>query len=286
MRRDWTSSGHGTLLRRKEGLQVRIHPEQAQLSSPQTWNRYSYCLNNPLGFVDTNGEWPTGVHEWIVDHAFQGLSNDERTIIKKASKSVDYESGSFNPENAYKHGLRRSSDSVQRAAEKSDQWLNTNIDNAQNASNRTDSLKAFGAVFHLVTDETSPAHIGYQAWRGMNFVCPEFTLASWGLHYVEEMESIGFDYFHMGFAIAVAQRAYAETYGAGELNRATGGIVPGSPNDLVVKEIHQRFLPTTSLTDVGGMFQVSHDAEAAQALYMYNLGLARGRKFDYHHQSK
>src|SRR5882762_11720658 len=37
---------------------------------PQTWNRYSYALNNPLQIVDRNGLWPTSIHNEIINEAF------------------------------------------------------------------------------------------------------------------------------------------------------------------------------------------------------------------------
>ena len=42
--------------------------------NPQSWNRYTYTLNHPLRFVDTNGKWPTDIHNQIIDRAFPGLS--------------------------------------------------------------------------------------------------------------------------------------------------------------------------------------------------------------------
>src|SRR5882724_9364293 len=35
----------------------------AKRGSPQSWNRYTYCINNPIALVDPNGlDW--GVAEW------------------------------------------------------------------------------------------------------------------------------------------------------------------------------------------------------------------------------
>lgn len=188
----------------------------------------------------------------------------------------------FDSANAFKHGLRKAGQSFEQAAELSDQWLNTHVDNAQNAANRADSLYQFGIAFHLVSDETSPAHIGYQVWRGLlSSGCPEFALASWTLHALEES---GMDYFHMGLAIAATQNLYSETYGLAALSRATGGILAGSSDDRVVKEIQRSFAPETIVSH-NGVTRISHEAEANEAIYLYNLGLSRGRVFDYHHQS-
>jgi RHS repeat-associated protein len=37
----------------------------AHTSSPQTWNRYTYTLNNPLRYVDQDGRYNEDVHYWL-----------------------------------------------------------------------------------------------------------------------------------------------------------------------------------------------------------------------------
>ncbi len=258
-----------------------------KLANPQSQNRYSYSLNNPLRYIDSNGEWPTAVHEWIIDHALPKLSVHERGVIKKASKSVDYAPGAMSNNNAYQHGLRKSDQSVQEAAEASDKWINDHINGARKtSSNDDDSLTQFGMAYHTVSDETSPSHIGYQIWRGLIDDGALIALPSWGKHYFQEMESIGFDFFHMGFAIAVTQRLYAETYGEDCLREATGGIEFGSEQDPTVAEIEQYFHNNRSFfgfSDLAG--GDSPERQIGEALYEYRLGLTAGNIFDYHRQS-
>jgi RHS repeat-associated protein len=109
-----------------------VDPSQAsvKLSDPQSWNRYTYAMNNPLEYLDTNGKWPTRIHDWIVDHALPKLSGHERGIIKAASKAVDYAKGTMSNENAYKHGLRKSDETLEQAADKSDKWIKDHINSA------------------------------------------------------------------------------------------------------------------------------------------------------------
>jgi len=54
------------------------------LSNPQRWNRYSYCLNNPLLYTDPNGEdvtiyyrAPKGLKELDFGHVLIYVRNDE-----------------------------------------------------------------------------------------------------------------------------------------------------------------------------------------------------------------
>jgi RHS repeat-associated protein len=40
------------------GRFISLDPQLGSLSAPQSMNRYVYCVNNPLGFVDPTGELP------------------------------------------------------------------------------------------------------------------------------------------------------------------------------------------------------------------------------------
>ncbi len=52
------------------------------VSDPQSWNSYSYALNNPLVFVDTDGKAPTHFLETMINfHAFlTDLSRESRAL--------------------------------------------------------------------------------------------------------------------------------------------------------------------------------------------------------------
>ncbi len=190
-------------------------------------------------------------------------------------------------ENAYKHGLRRSSDTFEQAADRSDKWINDHINAARNAKTRDESLNEFGGAFHTVSDETSPSHTGYQVWDGAIDDGLLRALPSWGIHVLGEAS---IDAFHMGFAIAATQKLYLETYGADALYEAVGDPnVFGTANDPAVKEletdIRQGYaeLDRVRHHDMGDRGAV--EMAIGEAIYNYNLGLNAGWTFDYHRQS-
>lgn len=84
-----------------------MSPDPSNLSVdfwlPQTWNRYSYALNNPLAFVDRNGMWPTHIHNEIINEAFPGLSKDQLNTLQKASHDTHFHQL---PPSSYEHKLR------------------------------------------------------------------------------------------------------------------------------------------------------------------------------------
>jgi RHS repeat-associated protein len=86
-----------------------LSPDPSNLSVdfwlPQTCNRYTYGLNNPVSMVDQNGLWPWPIHYLIDDSSFPGMSKQDMKTIKDASWNMDYAPGQQDPENAYQHGM-------------------------------------------------------------------------------------------------------------------------------------------------------------------------------------
>ena len=66
------------------GRFVSVDPSRVsvQLFNPQSWNRYSYALNDPLVYVDPNGKWFTPVHNQIIDEVFRMLSEQEKNVLE------------------------------------------------------------------------------------------------------------------------------------------------------------------------------------------------------------
>src|SRR5439155_10229503 len=88
----------------------------AFIDDPQTWNRYSYAHNNPLGYVDRNGKWPAKIHEQIIDKAFPNLTAGQRQILKDVSEQQDnpFGGGQANS-SAFEHAMRAPWQTVEQA---------------------------------------------------------------------------------------------------------------------------------------------------------------------------
>ncbi len=157
-----------------------------KFNNPQTWNRYNYCLNNPLKYIDSNGKWPTGTHNRIIEGAFDNLR--DRSAIERGSKNTDI--SGINPKtlyekNAPQHAMTPGSKVRELGSlEKAKSWarneavkfIEGNLNEAKNIlkpkagdsgsrDERVDkSLEKFGAAMHTVMDNVSPAHRDFQVY--------------------------------------------------------------------------------------------------------------------------
>jgi len=82
-----------------------MHILKQKMIDPQQWNMYSYVRNSPLRMLDTNGKWPTEIHDLIIDRAFPGLSAHQRDILKAASASMDHCGMCQSEKWSYKHSM-------------------------------------------------------------------------------------------------------------------------------------------------------------------------------------
>jgi len=233
------------------------------VSNPQSWNRYTYVLNNPLAYIDHNGKWPTRIHNLIIERAFRALSSAQLKEIKNGSWDVDKPwKGGQNTSRANEHGMTIPGQSQDKAAENADTFINNNVDNAKynyEHTGLTSSLFDFGRAFHTVTDMTSPMHEGYQVWNWAG--------APW-----HRLGENSIDNFRMGLAVGATLNLYRYTYGQEELDRAMG-YTPGSANDPSVLAIQAEYsLPGSS------------PIAEAEALYEYRRGLREGLEFDWGNQ--
>jgi RHS repeat-associated protein len=205
-----------------------MSPDPSNLSVdfwlPQTWNRYAYVLNNPLTIVDRNGQWPTYIHNEIINEAFPGLSNAELQTLRQASYDTDYTNrvnghDPQDPEVSFVHGM---SDGVHnqdpmQAQQEGDAFIAQNEQNAQqiqadwvaagNTGIAPGALTAFGNALHTIEDRLSPAHAGNQPWYGTRGARNKAR----ALRHVYQESTI--NQAQMNAALAAARAAFLRTFG-------------------------------------------------------------------------
>jgi RHS repeat-associated protein len=201
-----------------------MSPDPSNLSVdfwlPQTWNRYSYALNNPLAFVDQNGMWPTNIHNQIINEAFPGLSKDQLKTLQQASHDTDYKNqvnghGPQDVEDSFVHGMsdgahhqdpteaRQVADSFIAKNESAAEQIQADWVASGQQGVAPNALTAFGNALHTVEDRTSPAHEGEQPWYG-----------SWHWSAVQHvMAERSINQNQMNNSVAAARYAYFRTFG-------------------------------------------------------------------------
>lgn len=138
-----------------------------------TKNPFAYIFNNPVGYHDPSGQWPTkreyGVggpfHQNAIDRALNFLPSSEREYLKFMQVVADLdqsEAGSF------KHAMTVASLGMNRSWSKADCYVRDLMIRAmalEKNGQHLAALRLFAMALHTVQDATSPAHYLSQVWH-------------------------------------------------------------------------------------------------------------------------
>jgi RHS repeat-associated protein len=143
------------------------------LENPQSWNKYAYTFNNPLRYVDSNGKWPTAIHNGIIAGAFLEMSREHIRLIQGGSFAVDFSLfGQTLSSYAYQHGMMAPGESADEAAAEMRTFVDEHLEKAVVWQDRQQGIVAgnalteFGKAVHPVMDRMSPAHAN-QVFEGV-----------------------------------------------------------------------------------------------------------------------
>ncbi|MGH9944128.1 MAG: hypothetical protein ACRD9R_17425 [Pyrinomonadaceae bacterium] len=130
-------------------------------------------LNNPLGYIDRNGKWPTGIHNEIIKQAFPGLSAGEILSVQSGSLMTDVPWTVLESHANY-HAMRRPEQTVEQARAGWQSFIDggnalarayqEEYEQRGGTEFHTTALQYFGSSSHAVMDNTSPAHAPFQLY--------------------------------------------------------------------------------------------------------------------------
>jgi len=131
-------------------------------------NTYAYVGGSPVNRVDPLGLWATDAHNYFIDLTFPNLPPEIRDIIKEGSAysdKMEYQGADY----AFMHAMSSKSMTPEESRKKMCEYIKSTMSDAN------DELKAgngrywflLGMALHPAMDSTSPAHEGFQQWRGI-----------------------------------------------------------------------------------------------------------------------
>jgi len=148
-------------------------------------NCYRYVRNNPLSKIDAIRLWPSAspffgrflnsgfalplTHENSDKRVLPLTASDVHTV-DAASVFVDEAQGVGQ---SFQHAMRAPGESKDIARSKANAWIRQNLIAARsywcscNPMDHEVALWYFGLALHTIQDSTSPAHHGFQIWRGL-----------------------------------------------------------------------------------------------------------------------
>lgn len=146
-----------------QGRFTSVDPSRASVvpGNPQTWNRYTYTLNNPLALVDRNGLWSISVHHELLSVLYSGrLSQRQIALLQKVSDDQDSKRNQLD-DRAYKHGQCAPRDG--KCVERINNHINSNLASARGAAEQAEGLSNealvyLGTALHTISDRHSRWH--------------------------------------------------------------------------------------------------------------------------------
>jgi hypothetical protein len=211
---------------------------KARAHSPLELSAFLYANSNPIRFIDTNGKWPTEIHNQIIDQAFPGLSSTQRAELKTASHWVDRVAGQTKNHNA-EHAMRSASTNTTAAKTAIQKNIDSHTDAAKRVQGHTpehaselyqESLHELGLALHGASDQTSPAHTDHDGnpkiWSGIPISPKEIEAVT--AHEAEE-STISPD--QMKQAVNAERQLFGRAFGTNALNEAATNPTESEPLD-------------------------------------------------------
>jgi hypothetical protein len=129
---------------------------------------YTYCSNNPVIRIDPDGRWSKNVHhqmiriavmEMVRDGELKMTKSEANAMIRGMQKGSDIADnplyGNQSAENSFIHSMRSPGQSIEKAKQKSQNYVKDNITDFKETGN----YEFLGKAGHTMMDAVCPSHV-------------------------------------------------------------------------------------------------------------------------------